>query len=354
MGGQTLLGFGSNDYLGLASHPQVAQAFRAGVEQYGIGAGASHLVDGHTTAHHRLEQELARFVGAPRALLFSTGYMANLGVIHALAGRRSVICADRLNHASLIDAAVLSRARLRRYPHRDPGRLEKWLAGDRAGLIVTDGLFSMDGDLAPLDELSALARRFDAWLYVDDAHGLGVLGAGGRGCFEHLGVARAEQTVLMGTLGKAFGVFGAFVAGSEALIETLIQRARTYLYTTALPPAVAEAARAALAVAQTEGWRRQWLAARVTQFRAGLRKLGFAPGASTTPIQPLVVGDARRALAASAALQAQGIFVPAIRPPTVAEGSARLRVTFSAAHTEADVAQLLDALAGLKGMLRAS
>ncbi len=349
VGGERLLSFCSNDYLGLANHPRVVAAFKAGVERYGVGAGASHLITGHTRAHHALEEELADFVGAPRALLFSTGYMANLGVVTTLAGERGGwILEDRLNHASLIDAARLARAEVKRYPHADTGRLRTMLI-EATGpvLVTTDAVFSMDGDLAPLKEILALGRDYGARVLVDDAHGLGVLGAEGRGSFEYLRLPLVPPAILMGTLGKALGVFGAFVAGEEALIETLIQRARTYIYTTALPPALAEAVRESLRLVREEAWRREHLASLVRRFRDGARALGLRLAAAETPIQPLVLGSAEKALAASRWLRSRGILVPAIRPPTVPRGSARLRLTFSAAHSEEHVDRLLEALAGL-------
>ena len=347
--GRTLLTFCSNDYLGLANHPEVIAALQRGAADWGVGSGAAHLVTGHSAAHHALEEELADFVGRPRALLFSTGYMANLGVISALVGRSDTVFEDRLNHASLYDGCLLSRARLRRYPHADTATLAADLAGVPGGqvLIATDGVFSMDGDLAPLRELAALARERAAWLLVDDAHGLGVIGPEGRGSVAGAGLSVSDVHILVGTLGKAFGTFGAFVAGSEDLIETLIQDARSYVYTTAPPPAVAEATRTSLRVARREGWRREHLAGLVARFQAGAERLGLPLMPSQTPIQPLIAGSAERALALSSALERAGILVSAIRPPTVPEGSARLRVTFSAAHTEAQVDRLLEALAGL-------
>lgn len=351
--GKTLLNFCSNDYLSLANHPTLVTAFKRGADQYGVGAGASHLINGHSRAHQALEEELAEFVGRPRALLFSTGYMANLGVVSALCGRGDSVLEDRLNHASLIDAGLLSGARLQRYLHADmdslAGHLGKQSAQqpDRRKLIVTDGVFSMDGDLAPLPELAATAARHGAWLMVDDAHGLGVLGDKGRGTVSHYQLCNDEAPILMGTLGKAFGTFGAFVAGSEALIETLIQQARSYIYTTALPPAVAEATRASLGLVQQESWRREKLAALIQHFRRGAAQLGLTLLESATPIQPLMVGDAARAVQFSEALLAKGILVSAIRPPTVPDGSARLRITLSAQHDEAQVDQLLAALGEL-------
>ncbi len=347
--GRRYLSFCSNDYLGLANHPDVIGALQQGAAEYGVGSGAAHLVSGHSAAHHALEEELAAFTHRPRALLFSTGYMANLGVVSALAGRGDAVFEDRLNHASLIDAGLLSQARLRRYPHNDMDALERCVAGDGSAtrLIVSDGVFSMDGDIAPLPALAAIAHRHNAGLMIDDAHGLGVLGAHGGGVVEHFGLGMDEVPILMGTLGKAFGTFGAFVAGSEDLIETLIQRARTYIYTTALPPAIAQATRTSLRLVQEEGWRRTHLHSLIARFRAGAKQLGLDLPASLTPIQPLIVGDAGRALALSDALMQRGILISAIRPPTVPQGSARLRITLCAAHSEAQVDRLLDVLAEL-------
>lgn len=348
--GHEVLSFCSNDYLGLASHPAVVSALQRGADKYGVGAGAAHLINGHTAAHHALEEELADFVGRERALLFSTGYMANLGVISALLGKADAVFEDRLNHASLIDAGRLSGARLRRYLHADHLSLdsllgkqqEKYPQGRR--LVVTDGVFSMDGDLAPLPALAKTAKSHAAWLMVDDAHGLGVIGQQGRGSADHFGLTAHEVPIIMGTLGKAFGTSGAFVAGSEALIETLIQQARTYIYTTALPPALAEATRASLKLVQTEDARREKLSLLIRRFREGAIQLDLALMDSVTAIQPIMVGDAARAVVISEALLQRGILVTAIRPPTVPTGSARLRVTLSAAHSETQVDQLLDAL----------
>lgn len=352
--GRELLSFCSNDYLGLANHPQLVSAFKHGADNYGVGTGASHLINGHTQAHHALEEELADFVGRPRALLFSTGYMANLGVVTALAGRGDFILGDRLNHASLIDAGLLSAARMQRYLHGNPGSLEKHLEkfsrknNLKRKLIVTDGIFSMDGDLAPLPQLAAVAQTHNAWLMVDDAHGIGVLGEQGRGTLNHYHLETAQVPILMGTLGKAFGTFGAFVAGSEALIETLIQQARSYIYTTAMPAAVAEATRVSLRLLQTENWRRQKLQALIQRFRQGAEQVGLNLIDSHTPIQALLIGDTHKTFELSQALLTRGIFVSAIRPPTVAEGSARLRITFSANHSEEQVDHLLAALDSLQ------
>lgn len=346
--GESFLSFCSNDYLGLAADPRLGDALVAGAQRYGVGSGASHLVTGHSVAHHALEEELAAFVGAERALLFSTGYMANLGLVGALLDRSGTVFEDKLNHASLIDAARLSGARVKRYRHGDLAQLQARLV-DSGGekLILTDAVFSMDGDGADLARLHALAIRHDAWLLVDDAHGLGVLGATGRGSFEHFGLAPRAPAILLGTLGKAFGTFGAFIAGNAELIEYLIQRARPYIYTTALPPAVAEATRAGLRIVQDESWRRDELRARVAQFRSGAGRLGLRLLESFTPIQPIVFGDPAAALTASETLRRGGILVPAIRPPTVPQGESRLRITLSATHSAAQVDRLLDALGEL-------
>ena len=344
--GARYLSFCSNDYLGLANHPRVVAALREGADKYGAGSGSSHLVTGHQRAHHALEEALAAFTGRPRALLFSSGYLANLGTVAALAGRGELLWEDRLNHASLLDAGLLSGARLHRYPHSDTSALRQRLMQNtgRHAMIITDGVFSMDGDLAPIPQLADIAQRQDAWLMVDDAHGLGVLGAGGRGTLEHFGLDDTAVPVLIGTLGKAFGTFGAFVAGSADLIEYLIQHARPYVYTTALPPTLAHATLASLRILQEEGWRREHLQNLITRFRHGAEQLGMQLLPSPTPIQPLLVGSSERALALSAALRQHGIYVSAIRPPTVPKGTARLRITLSAAHSETHVDRLLTAL----------
>lgn len=348
--GRRCLNFSSNDYLGLAAHPALVAAARRGLDAYGTGSGAAHLISGHSRAHQALEEELAEFVQRPRALLFSTGYMANLGIAAALAGRGDTVLEDRLNHASLLDAGLLSGARFRRYAHADAGALRARLVGAGGNvLVMTDGVFSMDGDLAPLPALAECCEAADAVLVVDDAHGFGVLGAGGRGSLEHHGLGLAQVPVLMGTLGKAFGSFGAFVAGSEALVETLIQRARTYIYTTAAPAAWAEVSRAALSLVRAEPWRRERLAALIARFRAGAEQLQLPLMDSQTAIQPLLLDGSARALRVSEALAERGILAAAIRPPTVPAGSARLRITLSAAHTEAQLDRLLDALAQVIG-----
>ena len=355
--GAELLAFASNDYLGLADHPRVVAAFIEAARSWGVGSGASHLVSGHCREHQALEEELAEFTRRPRALLFSTGYMANLAVVTTLCGRGDRVFEDRLNHASLLDAGLASGARFARYRHADAAALAARLgdrddAGGARTLVATDGVFSMDGDVAPLGALADACRARGAWLFVDDAHGLGVLGAGGRGALEAAGLDHRDVPVLMGTLGKAFGSFGAFVAGSDDLVETLLQRARTYVYTTALPPAVAAATRAALRVLQDESWRRNQVLAHVARFRREAAGLGLVRPVSGTPIQPVILGSDAAAVAASAALRRRGLWVPAIRPPTVPAGSARLRITFSAAHSAADVDQLLEALASLPPSVR--
>ncbi|RKZ41673.1 MAG: 8-amino-7-oxononanoate synthase [Gammaproteobacteria bacterium] len=346
--GQPYLTFCSNDYLGLASHPRLKTAWQQGAEKYAVGSGASHLVTGHTLAHHSLEKALADYTNREQALLFSTGYMANLGVVTALVGRHDAIFLDKLNHASLVDAALLSRAKIYRYPHNDIQTLAHLLKKSSAAhkLIITDGVFSMDGDLANLPEMVKLAKTYQAWIMVDDAHGLGVLGDTGRGILEEYCLGTDEVPVLMGTLGKAFGVFGAFVAGSELLIDTLIQSARTYIYTTALPPALAETVRASLAIADEEAWRRKRLHELIAYFRAAAEKQQIPLMESFTPIQPIILGDSKKALAVSQALYERGIIITAIRPPTVPQGTARLRVTFSALHNEDHIDQLIDSLVG--------
>lgn len=349
VGGERLLSFCSNDYLGLANHPQVIAALQAGARQYGVGAGASHLVSGHSRAHQALEEELADYVGSERALLFSSGYMANMGVVTALTGRHTPIVEDRLNHASLIDAARLARAPVKRFVHNDATHLRALLARlGRPALITTDAVFSMDGDTANLPALVAMAQEYGARVLVDEAHSFGVLGQNGAGLLAQWGIKPRLPFILMGTLGKAMGTFGAFVAGEAALIELLIQRARTYIYTTALPPALAEATRAAVSIARHEHWRRERLVAVVRRFRHGAQSLQLKLGASETPIQPILVGAAQGAMDLSRRLRASGLLVPAIRPPTVPVGAARLRVSFCALHEDEHVDRLLDALAQAK------
>ena len=344
--GQPLLAFCNNDYLGLANHPQVIEAWQAGAARWGVGGGASHLVVGHSGPHHALEEALAELTGRPRALLFSTGYMANLGAVTALVGQGDTVLEDRLNHASLLDAGLLSGARFKRYLHNDPQslatRLEKATGNT---LVVTDVVFSMDGDLADLPALAREAQARGAWLMVDDAHGFGPLGATGGGIVEHFGLSLEQVPVLVGTLGKAFGTAGAFVAGSDDLIESLIQFARPYIYTTSQPPALACATLKSLELLRSEHWRREHLQALIHQFREGAQQIGLTLMDSFTPIQPILIGDSERAMRLSRLLRERGLLVTAIRPPTVPAGSARLRVTLSAAHSAAQVQLLLEGLA---------
>ncbi|MBC3952361.1 8-amino-7-oxononanoate synthase [Pseudomonas folii] len=344
--GKPLLAFCNNDYLGLANHPEIIAAWQAGADKWGVGGGSSHLVIGHSSPHHELEEALAELTGRPRALLFSNGYMANLGAVTALVGQGDTVLEDRLNHASLLDAGLLSGARFSRYLHNDAqslsGRLEK-AVGDT--LVVTDGVFSMDGDIADLPTLAQTAKAKGAWLMVDDAHGFGPLGANGGGIVEHFGLGMDDVPVLIGTLGKAFGTSGAFVAGSDELIETMIQFARPYIYTTSQPPALACATLKSLELLRTEHWRREHLARLIAQFRAGAEQIGLTLMDSFTPIQPILIGDAGQAVRLSQMLREHGLLVTAIRPPTVPAGSARLRVTLSAAHSAAQVQLLLNALA---------
>jgi len=345
LGDRQYVNFCSNDYLGLASHPRVIAAFRQAAADYGVGSGASHLVCGHSTPHHQLEDALAEFTGRPRALLFSSGYMANTGILATLLQRGDCVFEDRLNHASLLDGGLHSGARFQRFPHNDVVALERKLVGrEGVKLVVVDGVFSMDGDTAPLGELSAACGRQDACLMVDDAHGFGVMGERGAGSTEAAGLNAESVPILMATLGKALGTAGAFVAGSELLIESLIQRTRTYIYTTALPPAVAAASLESLCLLREEAWRRQHLARLIARFRTGARQLDLPLMASASAIQPLLVGDAGEAVRFSEQLREHGVLVGAIRPPTVPAGSSRLRITLSAAHDEAQVDRLLELL----------
>jgi len=344
--GRRLVDFSSNDYLGLARHPALAAAMSESAAFAGAGSGASHLVTGHGQEHQRLEEELAEFTGRDRALLFSTGYMANLAVIATLADRGEVVALDRLNHASLIDGTLLSGARFSRYAHGDPADAERVLKEHNSlcTVLATDGVFSMDGDIARLPTLARLARAYKAWLVVDDAHGIGVLGPTGRGLVEQFELDSDDVPVLVGTLGKAFGSFGAFVAGPADLIELLVQKARTYIYTTAMPQPVAAATRKALQIVQQEPWRRERVLALAARFRAAARQLDLHLSASETPIQPVILGGADVAVRAQNELLEAGFLVVAIRPPTVPAGTARLRITFSAAHTEDQVDALVEAL----------
>ncbi len=347
--GKRYVNFCSNDYLGLANHPDVAAAFATAAQRYGVGSGASHLVCGHHREHHELEQALAECTGRPRALLFSTGYMANLAVITSLLSKADAVFQDKLNHASLLDAGLLSGARFQRFLHNDIDNLTRKLkrsAGERK-LIATDAVFSMDGDGARLAELAACARQHHAWLMVDDAHGFGCVGPNGSGSVAAAGLNQDDVPIYMATLGKAIGTAGAFVAGSEALIETLIQCGRTYIYTTALPPAIAAATRVSLQVLQREAWRSEHLQRLIAAFKRGAEDMGLALMPSTSAIQPLLVGSASKAMELSAALMRAGVLVTAIRPPTVARGQSRLRITLSAAHSEQQLDRLLNALANL-------
>jgi len=379
--GKPYLSFCSNDYLGLANHPQLITALQQGAAQYGVGAGAAHLVSGHSALHHRLEQKLAAFVNKPAALLFSTGYMANLGAVQALVGKGDTVFADKLNHASLNDAMLLSRAGVKRYRHNDMAQLAALLEQTQAGrkLVITDAVFSMDGDLAPLPELLALCEQHDAWLLVDDAHGFGVLGEQGRGSLFNFkspptpllqrggrlsetvstasavaippplqrgvgGDLNSPRIIYMATLGKAAGVFGAFVAAEQVVIDTLINHARSYVYTTATPPALASAVLESLLLIGQGDALREYLRKLIAQLRSGLAGLPWKLMPSDTAIQPLLIGDNQAALALSEGLRERGIRVAAIRPPTVPQGTARLRITLSAAHSAADVTCLIEAL----------
>jgi len=343
--GKSYLSFCSNDYLGLANHPQLIAALQRGAADYGVGAGAAHLLSGHTQVHHELEIALADFVGKPAALLFSTGYMANLGAVQALVGKGDTVFADKLNHASLNDAMQLSRANVQRYRHNDVGHLAQLLERTGSGrkLIITDAVFSMDGDLAPLPGLLALCEQHDAWLLVDDAHGFGVLGEGGRGTQSHSGIA-SPRIVSMATLGKAAGVSGAFVAAEQVVIDTLINHARSYVYTTATPPALASAVLASLQLMEQGEGLRAHLQRLIAQLRKGFHELPWKLIPSNTAIQPMLVGDNQQALNLSEGLRERGIWVAAIRPPTVPQGTARLRITISAAHRVGDVTRLIEAL----------
>ena len=344
--GKRLLNFASNDYLGLAQHPALREALVDAAARWGVGASAAHLLGGHRDEHAALEEALARWTGRERALLFSTGYMANLGVLSGLLDTNDLCVQDKLNHASLLDGARLAGCELKRYPHADVGAAARQLESraDTATLLATDGVFSMDGDVAPLRALAALCTSQRATLMVDDAHGLGVLGPDGAGSVAEAALSQDEVPILMATLGKTLGVAGAFVAGSAALIDGLVQNARTFVYTTALPPALAAATRTAIDIARFEGWRRDRLLRLIAHLRHGAAQRGIALGASRTPIQPVLVGESALALAVSAHLEDAGFFVPAIRPPTVPAGQARLRVALSALHSESDVERLLDAL----------
>ncbi len=347
--GRNYIAFCSNDYLGLAAHPTLIEAAREGATRFGIGAGASHLILGHSAAHHELERQLAAFVGLPCALLFSAGYLANIGVVTALVGREDAVFADRLNHASLNDAALLARAQFKRYPHLDLATLDRQLAGStaRRKLVLTDAVFSMDGDIAPVPELIALCERHDAWLLLDDAHGFGVLGRQGRGVLAHFGVS-SPRVIYMATLGKAAGVFGAFVAAQTEVIEWLLQRARSYIYTTATPPLLAHVLQKSLGLIERDTWRRERLTELINVLKHILILKHWRLMPSASAIQPLVIGANEEAMAVSQALARDGLLVPAIRPPTVPQGTARLRISLSADHEVRDVERLAAALNALQ------
>ncbi len=348
--GIATINFSSNDYLGLANHPQIKNAVIEALQSpdYSYGSGAAHLVTGHHLKHHILEDEIADWLGTERALLFSTGYMANLAVQQTLMQKGDLILADKLNHASLLDGARLSDAEMKRYPHLDmqalERRLQKAQTQNQQVLIVSDGVFSMDGDIAPLDTLQDLAKKYDAWLFIDDAHGIGALGKDGKGCFEHFGVKPDENTIIVGTLGKAFGTSGAFVAGSQVLIEALIQFARPYIYTTAMPQINAAAIRQALKLVQTGQASRETLQNNIDYFKQQAKQIGLNLMPSVSAIQPILLGDSETALEWSDYLREQGLWVTAIRPPTVPQGQARLRITLTASHTQSQIDKLLQAL----------
>jgi 8-amino-7-oxononanoate synthase len=346
-GSKALLNFSSNDYLGLAAHPELVAALKNAADDNGVGSGASALVTGFREQHRLLEIELAAFLQREKVLLCSSGYLANLAVATSLTGKGDVIIQDRLCHASLIDAARLSEARLLRYTHGDMEALKRQLALENEGntLVVSDGIFSMDGDTAPLTEMAALCQEQHAWLAVDDAHGIGVCGPGGRGSVAAAGLGTSQVPILTGTLGKAFGCFGAFIGGSEALINHLVNEARSYIYTTAMPPALAASARAALRRVIEDNWRREHLQALIRHFREGAAQRGLSLMASDSPIQPMLMGDSQATLELAARLQQQGFLVIAIRPPTVPKDTARLRITLTALHQTAQLDALLDAIA---------
>ena len=345
--GKEMLSFCSNDYLGLAAHPTITKAFINAAETEGVGSGAAHLLSGHSYYHQQLEEALADFMGQQSVLLFSSGYQANLGVIDGLMSRGDVVIQDKLNHASLLDGGRLSTAKSWRYHHADMGSLQRRLRQTEDSdcrLVVTDGVFSMDGDLAPLQPLIQLTQKHQAALMVDDAHAIGVLGKHGRGSVEHWQVKAEHMPIVMGTLGKAFGTAGAFVAADKDVIETLIQQSRTFVYTTAQPAAVAAASLASLVLVRTENWRREKLQTLIEQFRKGAAELGIATMNSLTPIQPIMIGDDKKAIVIGQELESRGFLLGVIRTPTVPLGSARLRVTLSTNHTEQNIKQLLEAL----------
>ena len=340
--GKSYTNFSSNDYLGLADDARLVTAFKQGADRYGVGSSASQLITGYSKAHQECEERLADFLGYPRTLLFATGYMANVGTISTLASRNSQLFIDRRCHASLIDAAILSRAHTKRYHTNDFDTLAEKIIDD--SMLITDSVFSMDGDIAPLQQLSSLCKKHSSYFYVDDAHGFGILGKTGKGCLEHCELDNSDVDIYVGTLGKACGTAGAFVCGSEELIETLIQKARSLHYSTAAPPAIAHATLTSLDIIENETWRREHIANLIKRFRQGAKQLGLQLTESETPIQAVILGDNQTTLTASEKLKSQGCYVTAIRPPTVAKGMARLRITLCANHTEDDIEQLLNSL----------
>ena len=349
---KNLISFCSNDYLGLANHPKIKQATIDAIKKFGVGSGSAHLVSGHSVAHHQLEEELAEFTGYPRAILFSTGYMANLGLCQALIGKNDTVYEDRLNHASLIDGGLISGARFQRYLHNDISSLQQKISkADKntsekmtETLVLSDGVFSMDGDIANLPALAALCKTSNSWLMIDDAHGFGTLGETGKGCLQHFSLSTTEIPIYMATLGKAMGTAGAFIAGSDELIETIIQKARSYIYTTAMPAALAEATRCSLNIIQNEAEHLQNLNSNICYFRNCCSQADIAIENSQTAIQPLLIGDDEKATKISQQLFDSGFLITAIRPPTVPEGTSRLRITLSAKHNKEHINQLIEAL----------
>ena len=349
---KNLISFCSNDYLGLANHPKIKQATIDAIKKFGVGSGSAHLVSGHSVAHHQLEEELAEFTGYPRAILFSTGYMANLGLCQALIGKNDTVYEDRLNHASLIDGGLISGARFQRYLHNDISSLQQKISkADKntsekmtETLVLSDGVFSMDGDIANLPALAALCKTSNSWLMIDDAHGFGTLGETGKGCLQHFSLSTTEIPIYMATLGKAMGTAGAFIAGSDELIETIIQKARSYIYTTAMPAAIAEATRCSLNIIQNEAEHLQNLNSNICYFRNCCSQADIAIENSQTAIQPLLIGDDEKATKISQQLFDSGFLITAIRPPTVPEGTSRLRITLSAKHNKEHINQLIEAL----------
>ena len=339
-----LLNFSSNNYLSLSSDPRIIEAAKEALDLYGAGSGASRLITGTFKPHKELEARIASFKGVHKAILFNSGYHANIGAIPALVGRGDEIFADRLNHASLIDGARLSRAKHKRYPHRDMAALEKLLkeAGDKRKLIITDALFSMEGTIAPLADIIELSNKYKALLYIDDAHGVGVLGVNGRGTLEELGLRTAENIIEMGTFGKAFGTFGAFVAADDQIIDLLAQKARSFIYTTSLPPFIASATIKAIDIVESEPERRVKLKSNVRRLRESLTSVLLE--GSADHIVPIVIGEAGRAAKLSKGLKDSGYFVQAIRPPTVPRGRSMLRITAMSDHTDVDIDGLVEAI----------